>query len=388
MLGVYETGVFVAKAVTPTRQQEFDTKLSLIRGYLQQQKLGGVLLSSQALFAWGTAGGDNYVVLASEGGVGSLLVTRDKAIVFSNNIEIARLSNEEFSGIDASKIEFWSCPWHTDQQIETEIVSRMRGENWASDTGLGGSQKLGEEFLQLTYSLTPNEIRRYRALGKDCSLAMEAALEEVQPGMTEHSIAGLICQSLFDRGVRPHLALVASDERAFTVRHPISKDKKLRKHLMAVLCGKRGGLIVSLTRMMHFGRKLPDELKHKQSAVCAVDLALNTATRVGRPMKDVLAAGIAEYEKQGFAGEWQFHHQGGPTGYQGRSYRGTPTETRQVLANQAFAWNPSIAGTKSEDTILVNDEGFEFLSAPSRIWPTLALTAGGKTYKRPDIKLA
>jgi Xaa-Pro aminopeptidase len=374
--------------MTPTRQQEFDSKLALIRGYLRQQKLGGVLFASQALFAWATAGGDQYVVIASEGGVGSLLVTPDKVTVFANNIEIARLSNEEFKGIDASKIEFWSCPWHTDHQIETEISSRMRGQDWASDTGVAGSRKLGEDFLQLTYTLTPHEIVRYRALGKDCSLAMEEALEDVRPGISEYAIAGLICARLFDRGVRPHLALVASDERAFTVRHPIPKEKKLKKHLMAVLCGKRGGLICSLTRMLHFAKKLPDDLRRKQDSVCAVDLALNTATRVGRPMKDVLAAGIAEYEKQSFAGEWQFHHQGGPTGYQGRSYRGTPTETRKVLANQAFAWNPSIAGTKSEDTILVSDDGFEFLSAPSKIWPSLALTAGGKTYKRPDIKLA
>ncbi|MGD0094503.1 MAG: aminopeptidase P family protein, partial [Planctomycetota bacterium] len=81
------------------------------------------------------------------------------------------------------------------------------------------------------------------------------------------------------------------------------------------------------------------------------------------------------------------HHQGGPTGYQGRSYLGTPQDERQVLENQAFAWNPSICGTKSEDTILACAGGIEFLSAPTKSWPVVAVRSGEKTCKRADILL-
>jgi len=58
-----------------------------------------------------------------------------------------------------------------------------------------------------------------------------------------------------------------------------------------------------------------------------------------------------------------------------------------ALANQAFAWNPSIAGTKSEDTILIGENGFEFLSGPTKAWPTVSVKANGKSYKRAGIKL-
>ena len=376
----------MAKALT-SRQDEFKAKISLIRGWMKKSDLGGVVLSSQQLFAWATAGGDNHVVLGNDHGVANLLITPKDLTVLANNIETPRMRAEEFNGVDLAPVEFWACPWFQDDVIPSEIQRRMGTSRWASDSGLAGSVPLGHDFLPLTYVLMESEIARYRTLGKDCSLAMEEALAEVRPGMTEYAVAGLICQKMWDHSVRPHLALVASDERTLQFRHPIPTGKKVKKHLMAVLCGKRSGMIASLTRMLHFAKKLPDDLRRKHTAACAVDVALNAATRPGVPMCDVFATGVAEYERQGYADEWKLHHQGGPTGYQGRSFRGTPTEKRPVLANQAYAWNPSITGTKSEDTIIVNDSGFEFLSSPTKAWPGLNVKLGGKTYRRADINV-
>ncbi len=376
------------KTQTPLspRQHEFDTKLRQIRDVLAEKKLAGVAFSTQALFAWASAGGDNHVVLASDGGVATLLVTPDRVTVLANNIEIERLRIEEFDGLDQSGIEFWTCPWHGESCVETELQRRMGAHAWASDSG-GAPVRVGEDFLKLTYALTETEIERYRKLGKDCSIAMEEALGDVRPGCTEQRIGGLICQRLCDHGVRPHVILIATDERAFQFRHPIPKGKKLRKHLMAVLCGKRHGLITSLTRMVYFGKKLPGELRRKHDAVCAVDVAFNHATVPADSVSEVFAEGVAEYERQGFADEWKLHHQGGPAGYQGRSYIGKPSERRPVLLNQAFAWNPSITGTKSEDTILTTSAGIEFLSSPTRAWPAKAIKLGGKTYRRADFLL-
>jgi antitoxin VapB len=372
------------------RQAEFDVKIDRIRMYLNIHRLSAVALSTQALFAWATAGGDNHVNQASEVGIAHLLVTPDSITVLSNNIEISRLATEEFNGIDASKIEFWSCPWHQDSAIVTEILRRT-GQTpqlrWGSDNGLPGSVPLGDDFSALTYQLTDNEVERYRKLGKDCSKAMEAALERVKPGMTEFALAGAICDSLLERLVRPHVILVSSDERVYKFRHPTPTPKKIKKHLMAVLCGKRGGLIINLTRMLHFGKKLPDDLRRKHDACCAVEMAFNCGTQVGDPMNKVFAAGVSEYQKQGFGEEWKLHHQGGPTGYFGRCFRATPTEERTVLNRQAFAWNPSITGTKSEDTILVTEDGFEFLSEPTTAWPGLKVKFGNKVYRRADIRL-
>ena len=90
------------------------------------------------------------------------------------------------------------------------------------------------------------------------------------------------------------------------------------------------------------------------------------------------------YAGAGYADEWQLHHQGGACGYDGRDYLGTPTCQETVVSNQAFAWNPSIAGTKSEDTVLVTNQGHEILSIADG-WPTSTFVLDNQTCRRPVI---
>jgi hypothetical protein len=54
---------------------------------------------------------------------------------------------------------------------------------------------------------------------------------------------------------------------------------------------------------------------------------------------------------------------------------------------QVYAWNPSIAGTKSEDTILVAPAGNEVLTAIAG-WPEIVVEAGGERLSRPAILIA
>ena len=49
-----------------------------------------------------------------------------------------------------------------------------------------------------------------------------------------------------------------------------------------------------------------------------------------------------------------------------------PKSQDAVQARQAFAWNPTIAGTKIEDTALVIDDRIEMLTS-TRDWPMITL---------------
>ena len=96
-------------------------------------------------------------------------------------------------------------------------------------------------------------------------------------------------------------------------------------------------------------------------------------TRPGTTAGEVLAAAQRAYARVGFPDEWRLHHQGGAIGYQPREYNAFPGSPEVILANQAFAWNPSICGTKSEDTILAGPAGPEVLTCASGDWPAVEI---------------
>jgi len=116
-----------------------------------------------------------------------------------------------------------------------------------------------------------------------------------------------------------------------------------------------------------------------------VDLAVNTLTRPGRTLGQVFADLQKAYADNGHPEQWRHHHQGGSTGYAGREEFARPGSQVTVRENQAFAWNPSITGVKSEDTMVCTPAGFEFLTRPTADWPTLSARFEDQEANRPDI---
>jgi Xaa-Pro aminopeptidase len=188
---------------------------------------------------------------------------------------------------------------------------------------------------------------------------------------------------LIERGIRAPVVLVAADERIGRYRHPIPTSSRFDRYGMAVIGGERGGLIASCTRLFSFG-PIGSDLRRRHEAVCKIDAAMIGHTRPGRTLGEVFAVARQAYAEAGFPDEWKRHHQGGPTGYLAREAKASPDNPTEVLSNQAFAWNPSIAGTKSEDTILVGPGGTEILTATGQ-WPATSYPAGGRDWERPNI---
>jgi Xaa-Pro aminopeptidase len=183
--------------------------------------------------------------------------------------------------------------------------------------------------------------------------------------------------------VQVAVLLVAADDRAFGYRHPIPTDRGVARYVMGVVVGRRWGLHASCTRCVHFGA-LPGELATRHRAVATVDATMLYGTRPGATSGEVFVAAMAAYADAGYPDEWRRHHQGGATGYQSRTWRAMPGGRETVSADQAFAWNPSIAGTKSEDTVLCTEAGPEVLTA-SPEWPVTPVALEGNAIPRPDI---
>jgi Xaa-Pro aminopeptidase len=362
------------------RLQEVQFKRDRVHHFLEEHGLDAVVLENRSSFAWYTAGGDNHVGTATERGAAVLVITRHGDFLVADNIEAPRIMTEEVAGLGLELVE---VPWQQPDGAVKAVQRLVRKGKTASDTDFGGARKMASEIAELRFSLTEGEIERYRRLGKDTEESVREVCTRLRLGLTEHAVAGMLAEELYSRGITPVVLLIAADQRIERFRHPIPTDAKANKCVMVVCCGRRWGLIISCTRLVHFG-KLPAMLRRKHDAVLKVDAALNLSTKVGEEIGSVLRAGMEAYAEVGFGEEWKLHHQGGPTGYAPREFRATVPEKRKVMPNQAFAWNPSIAGTKSEDTVLVREEGIEFLSLSSG-WPMVDVEYRGGVAKREDI---
>jgi Xaa-Pro dipeptidase len=362
-----------------TETSERLIKEARVREYLTARGLAGVLLTTAANFAWLTGGATNTVGTSTEVGAASLLVTEDAVVVISDTIERARLEAEE---LPDPGIEWETYPWHT-PDLPAVVARRARGGRVAADTPVPGTEPLAADFAGLRFSLLPAEIERYRWLGEHVALCMTRACFETRPGLSEHRIAGMLGGDLRAFGITPTLLLAGADERAFRFRHPIPTDRSLRSHLLLAAGARRWGLIASMTRLVYFG-SLPEELRRKHDAVVRVDASLHHATRPGAPVREIFDAGRRAYAGAGCPDAWQEHHQGGPTGYASRDTLATPNTDGVVQPNQAFAWSPSLAGTRSEDTILATADGPELLTATPD-FPIVSVSLDGLEIARPDI---
>jgi peptidase M24-like protein len=317
--------------------------------FCKRNHYDGVWLRRRTNIAWLTDGADVHVDSSSSTGVASLLWTPRKKVVLTTNIEARRLADEEFgSEWDVRATNWWKKAPPPKGRFATDFPD--------------------DPFAELRASLTDFELSEIRRFGEAAAAWLEAYLKRLRPGMTELEIA--------HAGASPFsfpVFLVAADERIAKYRHPIPTRKKVEKTVLVAVCPRSRGLTVAMTRIVHFGKQLPPDLRRRHEAVCRVDAALHAATAPGQRWCDILEVGIQIYRETGFADEWKHHHQGGPMGYEGRDFKATPTETRRVVEHQAIGWNPSITGTKSEDTILSSGE----VLTTSADWPMCG--------SRPDI---
>jgi Xaa-Pro aminopeptidase len=287
-------------------------KLEIIRTWMKSRNLGGLTLQSAGSFAWATCGAASYINTATTNGLASLLITQEHQYLFTSNIEAPRLELEE--QLVAQGWEFQVTPWHT-SNVDLEALSH--GLVLASDGPLAGALDVSADLARLRAGLTPEEGKRFRALGRDCAEAMQAAIEAVKPGQTEYQIAARLGAEAELRGVQAIVNLIATDERIYSFRHPLPTAKKLDKYAMLILCGRKNGLICSITRLVHFG-PLADELRRKAEACARVDAAIINSTRPGRSVGDIFELAIKTYAAVGFPDEWRKHHQGGVCGYEPR----------------------------------------------------------------------
>ena len=366
------------------RLEEVQNKLVSVRAWLKRNNLQALLISSQANFAWLTGGGASYVYVGDAAGEAHLLVGPDRAYLLTNNIELRRLQDEELADLPFEAVT-WS--WHRASDAKEILAGLCDVTQAVCDLGTLGLPKIPEGlpdgFNELRYVMSPPEIVRYRSLGQDAALALEEVCRSFEPGDSELDIAASLACQCQKRSILPLVNLVAGDERIPRYRHPLPTENRVRKTMLIALTGRRHGLHISLTRLVSFGPVDP-ELSARHRAVATVDARYILESRAGVSIGEVVSRAFEQYASEGFSQEWELHHQGGLTGYAGREIFGTPDSEYRLQNDQVLTWNPSITGTKSEDTILLTAGGPEVLTRTGS-WPELEIALPMGALRRPAI---
>jgi len=366
---------------------ELEEKTERLVRMLAENELDAVILNAQHNFAWLTGGGSNGVDLSRENGVTSLVVSRDgERSLLGSVIEIDRMLAEEVSGEDFDPIDF---NWQGEKADSASVLEKARfalqtGASIATDIPMfSGVPAIEGKIAACRYRLTTEEQARFRELGRDAGLAMDQLVGKLEQGDTEIEIAEKLRHELGMSGLASVVTLVAADERISRYRHPVPTSNRWQTTLLLVTCVKRHGLIASLSRMVSIGE--PDgELKRRTEAAASVNAALLDATRPRATGAELYKVAAEAYDTRGFGDEINRHHQGGAAGYRTRDWVAHPQSGEIVQLYQAFAWNPSITGTKVEDSSIVTTDGIETItSSPS--FPQIESIIFGRSYLSPGV---
>jgi len=345
------------------RGVEAAAKLALLREAMARAGAGAIRLRGIDWFAWVTAGGSSVVLQTAEVGIAEVLVTQQEACVLTDEIEAARLRDEEIP----PGFTFHVAPWAQVELREHYVRAATDGRAVLSDRPLGAEQPLPAALRVQRMVLSEPEQQRYRLLGREAAEAMSEVMRMAQPGWTEFQLAGAGAQALWRRGIPPALVLAAGARRLPIYRHPTPSAEPLGERAMLVFCARRHGLYANLTRFVAFG-KAPEQ----QAELMEIEATGLAAVTPGNSLSAVYHALAQAYNHASQPDAIGEHHQGGITGYLSREIVATASTATELETGMAFAFNPSVAGLKIEDTFLLGPHGLENLTCDPA-WPSVAV---------------
>lgn len=376
------SGKYVEDKSPKARKEEIDIKVGRIQKFLESEGLNALYMTRQSNFSWITAGGNGCVTICVEDSVAAALITKDgKRYIITNVIEHKRMLEEE--RLEEIGFEVISQEWYENKNAE--IIAGIAGDlsKVGADVQFENCALVHKKILPLQYSLTYGEICRYQYLGDTMSMALEAYLATVKPGMTEYEITGGIANALWPYEIGQVLFMTMADERAYKYRHGVPFGKKLDKLLMVSCNGRYKGLITTTTRMVHFGDPGQDFIKQYEDT-CEIAARMIAATKPG--VDDIVPhrVGKEAYKDLGYEDMYYKHAQGGPQSYYNRYYNVSEGCHGIVQENQCYCYQPVIDGTKVEDAFIATPDGPLMVTKP-KSFPKVVKTVGDVTIESPGL---
>ncbi|MGL5956358.1 MAG: M24 family metallopeptidase [Brevinema sp.] len=345
-----------------------------IREYLTQYQFDGMLLGRRSSFAW-FSGGESSMNFYTDMGLGFIWVTKDDAFVYCGNNEQARISHEIFN--DKFPVKSFSWVEGPGPNLQKLIANKKV----VSDFGLVNATEDFGNIKKLRYQLSPDQIKTATELSKRSAELLEQSLKELKVGMSEIHIQAEIRYLFEKEGIALPVLLIAGDENLNNYRHPLATAKTANERVMAVICSQYKGVMIAASRIRYFREENIQE-KEYNSSVAKINAEMIAASRLGTHSSSLWESMLKSYKTHKVEEEYLNHHQGGAIGFESREWILRPNLDETLLEHQLLAWNPTLRGTKSEETVIIAKESPKVLTITGD-FPTL--THNGITVTLPLI---
>ena len=364
------------------RRADVEEKQRRIAALLDATGHDAVVLGRADSVAWFTAGGDLGQSLGSEASAVLLFVNRTSRAVITDNVQSARVFEEELAGLG---FQLKERPWYGDP---SRVVAEL-GHNKRVLSDLGSCScssawlRVPDPLRALRRPLTVLERQRLRELGRTLTLAVEATCRNFDRGETEADVAGHLAHRLIREGVVPVDLRVAGDDRLARYRQPSFKAAPIQNRATIAVTGRRHGLCASLTRTVSFGP--PDRDFQKQHGLAVmVDATCIYFSRPGETVSGVFRRARRIFEKFDRPHEWTLDYLGHAIGYSPREDLLLPDSPAILEAGAPLCWSPSVGPARSEDTVVIESRGYEVVTEAQN-WPVLEVTVKGFLLSRPSV---
>ena len=332
---------------------------------MDRRGLAGIVLRRPPNFAWYTGGADTRVDRSQPWGVADLLITPSAETVVTTTIEAQRMRDEQTPDLPVEERP-WELPG---DHVLNELAG---GGPLGADAPVDGAERLDDDVALLRRVLDEDAIERLRGIGADATTALEEAAGTVLSGIDELELAANLDAACRRRGLTAPVLLTGGDARIERYRHPIPFGGRVERRAMLAVSAERGGLFANSTLLVELEERTPE--LERRAAACDEILARmrEEATTPGRTLAEAFHDCTRFYAEAGYPGEWRLHHQGGSCGYLSREVIATPQTHDRIEVGNAFAWNPSITGCKSEETLVLTQSGPEVVTGPVARAPSRA----------------
>ena len=336
----------------------------------------GLVLTRPATVAWATGGIAPPVDRSADTDLVWAVITPAGAGLITTEVEAGRIA-EEYQPAVHGFTELATVPWYRPEEFvrAAEDLAGAPAARLAGDGHPAFAGDASDDLIEARLALSGPEQEELRDLGGAAAGALEDALISWAPGERDLDVQARVAASLEGCGADAPVLIVGGDDRARRYRHPMAAGAPVHHLAMAVVVARRGGLHAAATRFACAG-PLGAEFQALRDRVCRIERDTLAASRPGCSYGEVLAALDRGYTREGAAGGWAGHYQGGPIGYAQREFEIAPRQpdsrwsAARIEPGHAVAWNPSLpGGAKAEDTYLVHETGLERITTGPD-WPT------------------